>query len=108
MSMTSTELGYDSKIEGDVIVSMSKGRTLDLKAIGRIHHRFSVGDPEKEILRMSGGISSSIILVGVPSKEDDDFGARHIYTPDRVASLLKKAPCSLFAIKAIDEVFVVV
>ncbi|MBJ80352.1 MAG: hypothetical protein CMH60_03450 [Myxococcales bacterium] len=89
------------------IVEVSKEGELDLAQVGAIHKRFSVGDLVTEILKMAGNISSDMILMGVPSREDPDYEkGQYNFTGSAIGDLVDKAPCSVYVRKTFDETFI--
>ena len=89
------------------IVEVSKKGELDLGQVGAIHKRFSVGDLVTEILKMAGNISSDMILMGVPSREDADHEkGQYNFTGTVIGELVDKAPCSVYVRKTFDETFI--
>ena len=58
-----------------------------------VHRRISQGKPWIEILKMSGGISADMIIMGAP--DDNSF-----------KKLLMKAPCSVVLVRQKDPTFV--
>jgi len=89
------------------IVQAARSKKLDLKRVGVVHKRFSVGDFDKEVLKMAGNMTANSIILGIPSKEDADFNdGTFSIDPAVVSTIVKKAPCSVIALKALDPEFI--
>ncbi len=61
--------------------------------VEEVHRRISQGKPSLEILKMAGGISADLLVMGAP--ESGDF-----------KKLFMKAPCSVVLVKEKDPTFV--
>lgn len=64
-------------------------------AVEGVHRRIANGKPWAEILKMAGGISADIIIMGAPSSND-------------FKRLIIKAPCTVVLVKDKDPAFVMV
>jgi len=93
----------------DALVQLGRQRTIDFSKLGQAHKRFSVGSLQTEILRMAGNISSELIVLGVSSHVDADHGAAKFeFDAKLIGNLVAEAPCSVLAVKTLDETFVIV
>jgi nucleotide-binding universal stress UspA family protein len=99
----------DEMLMRALVALAQRGTQLNLKRVGKIHKRFVVGDAATEVLKLAAELTSEVIVMGVPSPQDPDGGVTEFdFTANCAAAVVKRAPCTVHAIKTVDPMFVMV